>query len=194
MTWQFTSEVLIASLAAAIALILGFASWRWWKTPGIIYYALIMISIGGWALFSGLEIASVPIPVKIMWAKMQYIEIAFIAAFWLLLSMQYTHQDHRISTWWVILLMLIPALTIYIGITEDKHRWLWDAIVPLSNIPGAALKFTPGWWSFVSSVYFYLQIIIGVFILIRRTLIPPRSVGGRALLLLIGVFLRYYVT
>ncbi len=187
MTWQFTSEVLIASLAAAVALILGFASWRWWKTPGIIYYALIMISIGGWALFSGLEIASVPIPVKIMWAKMQYIEIAFIAAFWLLLSMQYTHQDHRISTWWVILLMLIPALTVYIVITEDKHRWLWDSIVPLSNIPGEALKFTPGWWSSVSSVFFYSQIIIGVVILIRRILLPPRSVGARALLLLIGV-------
>ena len=187
MTWQFTSEVLIALLAAAIAFIVGFISWRWWKTPGIIYYALLMISIGGWALFSGLEAASVPIPVKITWAKMQYIEIAFIAAFWLLLSLQYTHQDHRISNWWVVMLMIIPVLTIYIGITEGKYHWLWDTIIPTSNSPGASLIFTHAWWFFVSEVYFYLQIIIGVFILIRRTIAPPKSSGARALLLLIGL-------
>ena len=141
MTWQFTSEVLIALLAATIALTLGFISWRWWKTPGIIYFSLMMISIGGWALFSGLEVASVPIPVKLLWAKMQYIEIAFIAAFWILLSVQYTHRDHHISNWWVVLLLIIPVLTIYIAIMEEKYHWLWEAIVPISNTAGANLKY-----------------------------------------------------
>ncbi len=187
MTWQFTSEVLIAILAAAIALTLGLISWRWWKTPGIIYYALMMISIGGWALFSGLEAASVPIPVKIMWAKMQYIEIAFIAAFWLLFILQYTHQNHRVSNWWVVMLMIIPLLTIYIGISEGKYHWLWDTITPVSSTPGAPLIFTHAWWFFVSAAYFYLEIIIGVIVLIRRTIVPPKSVGARALVLLAGV-------
>jgi diguanylate cyclase (GGDEF)-like protein/PAS domain S-box-containing protein len=187
LTWQFTSEVLIAFLAAAIALTLGFISWRWWKTPGIIYYSLMMISIGGWALFSGLEVASVPIPVKLLWAKMQYIDIAFIAAFWLLLSVQYTHRDHYLSNWWVVLLMIIPLLTIYIVIVEDKYHWLWEVIVPISNIPGAEIKYIHGWWFIISAAYFYFQLIIGVFVLIRRTLIPPKSVGARALLLLSGV-------
>lgn len=187
MTWQFTSEVLIALLATAIALTLGIISWRWWKTSGISYFSLMMITIGGWALFSGLEVASVPIPLKIMWAKLQYIDIAFIAAFWLLLSLQYTHQDHRISNWWVVLLMIIPVLTIYIAITEDKNHWLWDAIVPLSNIPGAPLKYTRAWWLLVSAAYFYFELIVGVIVLIRKTLLPPKSVGARALLLLSGV-------
>jgi diguanylate cyclase (GGDEF)-like protein/PAS domain S-box-containing protein len=187
LTWQFTSEVLIAFLAAAIALILGFISWRWWKTPGIVYFSLMMIAIGGWILFSGLEIATVPIPVKLLWAKMQYTEIAFIAAFWLLLSIQYTHLDHRISNWWVVVLMIIPVLTIYIAITEDKYHWLWEAIAPISSTPGAPLKYTHGWWYLVSAAYFYLQLIIGVLILIRRTFIPPKSLGARALLIISGV-------
>ena len=76
MTWQFTSEILISLLTAAIALIIGLVSTRWWKTPGIVYFSLLMLSIGGWALFSGFEVASLQIPEKIYWAKFQYIGIA----------------------------------------------------------------------------------------------------------------------
>ncbi len=187
MTWQFTSEILIALLTAAIAFVLGLVSTRWWKTPGIVYFSFMMIVIGGWALFTGLESASVPIPVRIFTAKMQYVDIAFIAALWLLLAMQYTHQDFHLSRWWVATLCIIPVLSIYVVATEDQHQWLWSAIVPLSSDPGAPLKFTHSWWYSLSSAFFYLQLLIGVFILIRRTIMPPRSVGSRALLLLIGV-------
>ena len=187
MTWQFTSEILIALLTAAIAFVLGLVSTRWWKTPGVVYFSFMMIVIGGWALFTGLESASVPIPVRIFTAKMQYVDIAFIAALWLLLTMQYTHQDFHLSRWWVAALFIIPVLSIYVVATEDQHQWLWSAIVPLSSDPGAPLKFTHSWWYSLSSAFFYLQLLIGVFILIRRTIIPPRSVGSRALLLLIGV-------
>lgn len=187
MTWQFTSEVLISLLTAAIAFIIGLVSTRWWKTPGIIFFSLMMLSIGGWALFSGLEAASVEILGKIFWAKMQYIGIAFIPTFWLLLIMQYTHQDQRITHWWVVLLMIVPIMTIYIGITEEKHHWLWEAIIPTSDVPGAPLIYSRAWWLLVTAGYFYLLIIIGTFILIRRTIIPPKSAGVRALLLLTGV-------
>ncbi len=187
MTWQFTSEVLIALLTAAITFVLGLVSTRWWKTPGVVYFSFLMIMVGGWALFSGIESGSVPIPVKIFSAKVQFVEIAFIAAFWLLLALQFTQQDNKLSNWWVASLFIIPAVTIYVVITEDHHNWLWEAIVPISNAPGAALKFTHSWWWLISTAYFYLELLIGLFILIRRTLIPPRSVGARSLLLLIGV-------
>lgn len=187
MTWQFTSEVLISFLTTAIALLLGLASSRWWKTPGIIYFSLMMLAIGGWALFSGLEAASIQIPAKIFWAKLEYIGIAFIIAFWLLLIMQYTHQDHRITRWWAILLMSVPAISIYITITENKYHWLWESILPTSNVPGAPLIYTHAWWFLVSVGYFFLLVIIGALILIRRTLISPKSAEVRALLLLTGV-------
>jgi diguanylate cyclase (GGDEF)-like protein/PAS domain S-box-containing protein len=187
LTWQFTSEVLIAILATAIALLLSVLSWRWWKTPGVLYYALLMIAVGSWAIFSGLEIASIPILLKILWAKMQIISIAFIAVFWFLFVLQYTHQDKKIAYWWVILLVVIPAMTIYVAITEDQHHWLWQSVVPSSNAPGAPLIFTIAWWYLVSAAYFYLQVVVGVLVLIRRVIIPPRHAGARGLLLLSGI-------
>jgi diguanylate cyclase (GGDEF)-like protein/PAS domain S-box-containing protein len=187
LTWQFTSEILIALLTAAITFVLGLVSTRWWKTPGVVYFSFLMIAVGSWALFSGFESATVSIPVRIFSAKMQYVDVAFIAALWLLLAVQFTHQDNKLSNWWVASLFIIPALAIYIVITEDQHHWLWGAIVPISNVPGAALKFTHSWWWSISTAYFYLELLIGLFILIRRTLIPPRSAGARALLILIGV-------
>jgi diguanylate cyclase (GGDEF)-like protein/PAS domain S-box-containing protein len=187
LTWQFTSEILIALLAAAVALLLSTLSWRWWRTPGVIFYAIMMIAIGGWAIFSGLEIASVPTLLKILWAKMQIISIAFIAEFWLLFVLQYTHQDKRIANWWVVLLSVIPLMTIYAAVTENQNHWLWQSIMPSSNAPGAPLIFTGGWWYLLSAGYFYLQIIVGVLILIRRIIVAPRYSGTRSLLLLSGI-------
>jgi diguanylate cyclase (GGDEF)-like protein/PAS domain S-box-containing protein len=187
LTWQFTSEVLISLLTAAIALLIGIVSSRWWKTPGIIYFSLMMLAIGGWALFSGLEAASLQILWKISWAKLQLISIAFIIAFWFLLVLYYTLQDQRITPWWVVLLMIVPAMTIYVVLTDDKRHWVWQAIIPTSDIPGAPLVYIHAWWFLIFAGYSYLLVIIVAFILIRRTVIPPKSLGVRALLLLSGV-------
>ena len=187
MTWQFTSDVLISLLATTIALTMALISWRWWQTPGIIYFTLMMFSIAGWSLFSGLEAAAIQISEKILWAKLQYISISLISAFWFLLILQYTHQDQKISYWWVILLMVVPAITVYITITEEKYHRLWSHIIPTSNIPGAPLIYTHSYWFMISAGYFYLLAIIGIIILIRKTLLPPKSLGVRALLLLTGL-------
>jgi len=187
LTWQFTTEVLIALLAAAIALLLSILSWRWWRTPGVIFFALMMIAVGGWAIFSGLEIASVPTLLKILWAKMQIISVAFIAGFWLLFLLQFTHQEKRIANWWVVLLMIIPVMTIYVAVTENQHHWLWKSIVPSSNAPGAPLIFNGAWWYLLSAAFFYLELIVGVMILIRRIIVAPRYAGTRSLLILSGI-------
>jgi PAS domain S-box-containing protein len=71
--------------------------------------------------------------------------------------------------------------------TEEKHHWLWSRIIPSSNIPGAPLIYTHSYWFAVSSAYFFLLAIIGIVILIRKTLLPPKSLGIRALLLLTGL-------
>ncbi|MFZ2097461.1 MAG: diguanylate cyclase [Anaerolineales bacterium] len=187
MTWQFTSEVLISFLIAAIALIIGLISTRWWKTPGIVYFSLMMVSVGGWALLAGLEAASIQITRQILWASLQYIGIAFIIAFWLLLILQYTHQDQRISRRWVILLLIVPLITIYVAITENQRHWLWETITPSSTVAGAPLIYTHGGWLVIFAGYCYLLLIIGALILIRRTLLPPKSSEVRALLLLSGI-------
>ena len=187
MTWQFTSEVLISFLTAAVALIIGLASTRWWKTPGIVYFSLKMISIGGWALFSGFEVASLQPSEKIYWAKFQFVGIALILAFWLLLTLQYSHQDQRISPWWIVVLLIIPLMSIFVVITDDTRHWLWQSIIPTRNVPGAPLIYTRAWWFNLSTFYSYLLIIIGAFILIRRSVLPLKSAGVRALLLLSGI-------
>jgi diguanylate cyclase (GGDEF)-like protein/PAS domain S-box-containing protein len=187
LTWQFTFEVLIALLTATIAFSLALISWRWWKTPGIIYFTCMMLSLGAWVVFSGLEAASIPISEKILWAKMQYVGMAFVSAFWLLFIMQYTRQEEKITPWWLAVLMVVPAITIYAILTEDQHHWLWSRITPVSSVPGAALIYTHSWWFKVSAGYFYFLTIVGGAILIRRTLLPPKSVGVKSLLLLAGV-------
>ncbi len=187
MTWQFTSEVLISLLTTTIALTMGLISWRWWKTSGIFYFTLMMFAIAGWSLFSGLEAASIQIPDKITWAKLQYISVSLISAFWFLLIVQYTHPDQKISPWWVVMLMVVPAISVYIVATEDTYHRLWSRIIPISNTPGAPLIYTHSYWFYISSAYFYLIAIVGIIVLVRKTLLPPKKLGIRALLLLAGL-------
>jgi len=148
---------------------------------------MLMVSVGVWALFSGLEAASVQIPEKILWAKIQYISIAFISVFWFSLVLRYTHQDRPFSPWWVISLMMVPGLAAYVTLTDDRHHWLWERIVPTSSVPGAALNYTGGWWFDISAGYFLFVLVVGAMVLIRKTLLRDDVAGGRALLLLTGI-------
>lgn len=146
-----------------------------------------MLSIGSWAIFSGLETALIPIPEKILTAKIQYVCIALISTFWLLFVLQYTHPEKRLSRWWVIILQIAPLLTIYVTFTEEKHHWLWERIIPISNVPGSPLIYTHALLYFISLGYILLLAVIGAFILVRRVLLRTRSVGVRALILLLGI-------
>jgi PAS domain-containing protein len=142
-----------------------------------------MLSIGVWALFRALEVGSIQIPDKILWAKIEYICIALISVFWFIFILQYTHQEKRISYWWVVSLIAFPILTAYVAITDEKHRWLWERIIPKFDEPGSPLSYTHGWWFYLRLIFFLIM-LVGVIILIRKTLIPPKSSAVKALLLL----------
>lgn len=185
MTWQFTSEVLLSLLIAAIALIIGLISTRWWKTPGIIYFTLLMVSVGGWALLVGMGLASLEITEQLYWSSLQYIAVALIIGFWVLLVIQYTHQDQLISIRWVVLLMIMPIITTYVALSESDHHWIWGS--DLTNVDvGAILINHHGWWYLIFGGYSILLLLIGGFMLVRRTITSQRSTEVRALLLLTG--------
>jgi diguanylate cyclase (GGDEF)-like protein/PAS domain S-box-containing protein len=187
LTWQFTSEVLISFFIAAIALLIGLISTRWWKTPGIIYFSFLMISVGGWTLLEGLASASIQLDKQIYWVTLQYIAIALIIAFWFLLILQYTHQDQPIHGWWVILLMFMPSLTAYVALTEQQHHWIWgqDSLIPVAFATKLINNY--GWWFLLFTGYSLTVLLIGGFLLIRRTMFSLRSREVRALLLLTGL-------
>ena len=187
LTGQFTSEILISLLAAAITIIIGLVSVRWWKTPGVIYFSLMMLAIGGWALSTSFEADATQAAVKFLWARMQFIGIAFLLAFWLLLILQYTYQDKRLSPWWITILSSMPVITILLAVTGDTSLWVPNIILPESTISIGALVSAGAWWLLIFAIYSYLLIIIGAIILIRRTVFPPRSGGVRALVLLSGL-------
>ncbi len=187
MTGQFTSEMIISALTAAVACISALVSARWWKTPGILFFSLLMFAIGGWALFTGVEAEQAVGVGALIWPKLQFIAIAFIIAFWLLLVIQYTNQEHQISRWWLILLLVFPAITILMALVDNSTSWVWEGVASIGLVSPATLVTTGAWWLLIFAIYSYLLIIIGAFILIRRVIIPPKSGGIRALLLLAGL-------
>ncbi len=187
LTGQYTSEILISLLAAAIAFVIGLVSTRWWKTPGVMYFSLMMYSLGVWDLFTSFEAEAAQIAIKAFWIRMQFIGIAFIIAFWLLTILQYTHQDQRLSSWWVVLLLAIPVLTVILVLAASPSLWFGNAIA--SNVPLSTTQIlSSGAWGLVFFVFYsFLLVIIGVSLLIQRIVVPPKSGGVRALLLLSGL-------
>jgi diguanylate cyclase (GGDEF)-like protein/PAS domain S-box-containing protein len=187
LTWQFTSEVFISFFIAAIAFIIGLIAVRWWKTPGIIYFSFLMISVGGWTLLEGLAAGSIQIDKQYYWASLQYIAIALIISFWFLLVLQYTHQDQHLHSWWVVLLLLMPSLTAYVALTEQQHHWIWGQSSQIPAEFATKLLNNHGWWFLFFAGYSLAVLLIGGFILVRRTMFSQRSTEVRALLILTGL-------
>ena len=83
--------------------------------------------------------------------------------------------------------MIEPAITVCLATIEGKYHLFWNSIEPSSNTPGAALVYTHSSWFYISSVYYYILAGIGIIILIRSALVPPKSLGLKSLLLLCGI-------
>jgi diguanylate cyclase (GGDEF)-like protein/PAS domain S-box-containing protein len=187
-TLQFTSDVAISFLTAIIAITVGIIGWRWRNTPGGTFFTLMMFSIGEWAFFYGMEVASIEIPAKIFWAKLQYIGVASFPLFWLFFILQYTRQTHWIIRKWVSLLIVIPILTIFIAATNETHHWLWNRIFPMSNDPNAPLIYSHGWWFWVAVGYFYLLMLMGAIVLVRVIIRSPKTYRTKTVIILVGPF------
>ncbi|MBE2221047.1 MAG: PAS domain-containing protein [Anaerolineae bacterium] len=187
MNGQLAFVILILFISFLLAL--GIAAFSWqrrhagsWAYP----FVLVALAAAWWSFFYALELVAPTLAGKLLWAKIEYFAIVIIPVLWFLFGMAYTGRQKWLSLVRIFLLLIIPAITLFLLYTNEHHRLIWF------EIPLAATGYFPtlapdyGIWFWVHSGYSYLLLAIGTIVLIQTAFRSPKTYRWQNMALVAG--------
>lgn len=129
--FTFTDIAALLGIVTAINVIASVISWRRAKTRIGIYFALGITCLTLWTFILMLDYAAVPIPLKVFFAKWEYIFTHGVFAFNLLFLLAYGgHTELAESKHLRAGLVIGCGINILLAWTNDWHGWLWSGFSP----------------------------------------------------------------
>jgi PAS domain S-box-containing protein len=188
--WQFTPEVFLVIVSAAISTVLAGFLWRRRPAPGSIAFSLLMLAVAEWSLAYALELVSADLSTALFWDNMTWLGAASAPMLWLVFVLQYTGRTAWLTRRNVVILTVEPLIIVLLvwinqfrGLVEDNIRLDRRGSVSL-------LHMTYGVWYWIDVGYSYLLLFVGailICILILTLMRSTRLYLGQAGALLIAV-------
>lgn len=147
---------MILFISCVLTLILFYKTYLMRENPGAFCFALLMLSLSVWMFFQGLELISVSTLYRILFAKLAYIGIVFIAPFIFSFVYGFTNKIHWKETDFFGWLFLIPTAILGLVLTNERHHLIWSSIEQSDFAPRLIYHHGPGVITF--AVYSYILI------------------------------------
>jgi signal transduction histidine kinase len=171
--WQETPYT--APLAVLVVALVVSALYVWWrrKVPWAKTGALLVLASAIWTLGYTLELASVSLPAKTLWAKVQYVGIIIVPTGALAFALQYAGHQKWLK-FGILLASVVPLATLFLVITNEAHGLIWSKVWnrTVSSAAGEYLDsektFGVGYWVFVAHS---LIIALTAFLLLVQMLV-----------------------
>lgn len=165
MLFHYTTGSLIHFVTTIFALFTVGLLWRLRKSPEVKYLVYLEFFVAVWAFTYCMEFATYDLSTKIFWSKMSYLGIAFIPVFYYLFTTAYSQKSKFIQSQNLFLLFIIPLITIFLIITNDKHHLVWSNVYadPVKNLA----HYVHGPWFWLFFAYTEILIFIGLYNLVR---------------------------
>ena len=169
-------------VTVAVSLTLAAVAWRRRSVPGSTYFALMMLSVAWWAFSYAMEALSEE---HSLWVQLSTLGDCTMPVFFMLFALSYWRPDIRIRLQYQILIWLIPVATIIIALTNGLHGFLWSEIPP--SVENAnILLFEHGPWFYVTMIYDFLTLWVGVVFLFRAATSLSKIYRRQALIVLVA--------
>jgi signal transduction histidine kinase len=105
-----------------------YISWQRRKAKGGLYIALAVLAIAFWTLSAGVNYATVPIPLKVFFAKLEYTFYNSTFAFLAMFALTYAgYEDWLKKRPIKAFFLIIPISNILLAWTNDWHGLLWKS-------------------------------------------------------------------
>jgi len=140
--------------------------WRRGKIPGSGILILLMCAIAEWTLAAGAEAASIGLPQKILWSKMEYLGVSFSPTLFLIFTFEYTLQTRQLRRRSLLLLSLVPLTGLILALTNEWHGLIWTGFTPSPLYPDLYI-YQHGIGYYFLVAYNYLICILAVLVLVR---------------------------
>lgn len=135
------------------------------NSPGGRYYIILSLLASLFSFAYIFELVSTSIERIMFWIKIEYIPLALIPVFTLLMCIEYV--GHRIKRSTFYSLFIIPAITLLLQATNEFHHLYYTSMKLRSDSPFPMADLEYGFWFGVHTAFLYGCMIAGITILLR---------------------------
>ncbi len=168
MDFTFNSYGLILLFFGTLTALIAFYTY---KRGGemVKLFAAMMISNAIWSIAYGLELSSSSFAQAMFFVKVEYLGIATLPLTWFLFCLCFTNKE----CWYkkpinLTALLVMPIVTIGLVWTNGWHHLHYVKVEMVHNDPFPMLKIYPGIWYRVFTIYFYLLLASGFFLILNK--------------------------
>lgn len=133
------------------------------------WFSLMMFSNAIWSIAYGLELASSSLDQIKFFINIEYLGIATLPLNWFLFCLDFCNKD----CWYkkprnLTLILLVPIITILLVWTNAYHHLHYKSISVDTKGPFPLANIVPGIWYQLFTVYFYLLLACGCFLILAK--------------------------
>jgi len=187
MGWQHTPYTWPLVVTAALSVALATFTWRRRPTTGGLLAGALMFAVGAWAMTYALELASVSLAAKVLWAKLQYVAVVTSTTLWLIVALEYTGRGAALKSRYLALLAVEPIFIVALVFTNEAHGLVWPRITleRVGDFLTIVVEHGPAFW--LHLVYSYLLLLAGTLLLLQVLLRSFHLYRWQATALLVAI-------
>jgi len=140
-----------AVIAGAVAAI----TWKRAVTSAGRVLTGLMGAVFVWSLTAAVEAAVARGSAKILLSKIEYLGIATVPVLMFLFALRFLQSGRKLKALLAVMLWLIPAATILLAFTNERHHLIWSSITPAANARDHLLIYGHGAFFWVHAGYSY---------------------------------------
>ena len=167
----FETSSFVASatfVGAVVALVMTAFMWNRRQAPGAASVAWLMIAAAIWSGGYGIEVLLEDLDDKLLLVPLEYVGITTVPVFWFITAAHLTGRIRTVSTRFLLVVLVIPAITISLTATNSSHNLMWQDARIVGEPGNMSVIFDRGAWFWVSWVYSYLAFFGGFGFLLYR--------------------------
>jgi diguanylate cyclase (GGDEF)-like protein/PAS domain S-box-containing protein len=175
-------------VSAVVSVLVAVFALRRRHVPGAGALSAMMFAAAWWCATYAGELLATSEAAKDLWARSEYLGIAFIGPCWLLFSLRYTGKLAR-TGWREALLFVVPAITVLAALGGTDLGLIWSG-AELKTFNGATMYVVAhGPWFWVNVSYSYACLLIGAVVLLATVLSEVKTLTTQGMLLVLAVAL-----
>ena len=151
--------------------------------------ALMMISAAVWGIAYGFQFTTESLAEARIWILVEYLGIAPMGPLWMLFTLVFAGFERFFTTRRILLLFLIPIITVCMVATSASHQLHYKSLEMILGGPVPLIVFKSGIWYWIHLGYFYLLLVAGGYLMIRKYRQSDAIFRNQNQMIMIGAFL-----
>jgi hypothetical protein len=159
------------------------------KLLGGFYFALLMLASFIWAFSIGVESITIDIDKRILWSKISYVGIVFVAPLWVFFALKFSQAKSSVLKLLRYLVLIVPLVTLFAVLTNDLHKLVWPDVYWAGEDFTSGLVYEHGIVFYIHLFYAYLLLLGGAIILTNYLLKSTKVKRSQVIVVLASMFI-----